>query len=503
MEMRNTTVTILLAFYNEKKYMMKAVESVVKQTYPYWQLLLLDDGSTDETLQYVHARIKDKRIVYKKYPYNRGKGKVLNEGLKLAAGDYIMELDADDWLVSDALLSLVTYIEELPTDVALVYSDYITVKKNRTNILQKKVRLKSIEHRLDLVSDFFVPTPRFYRREALVNIGGWPTDYPSEGRLYEDVAVIFQLLKEYKMAHLAKYTMYVRKRKGSITTTNRLAWYTFYKYLLAKSLIEWGEPYLIEVDEKNSIYVKYKREAEEIEKPLVSIAVHFQNHAATILYVIQSILNQTYSSIEIVFINDHSSDETLSIIKRLMENRKNPYRIITLKNETGEGKAYQQAIQEASGKYFLYTTPHELLNPETIETLVYLLDENEHQSIPLVGAYGNRKLFLSFPRFQFYKNEKFISIMNRKQLLDCKVVPKVILFNLDFLKKADTSIQYFSEGKYFFDYLLLAKTIEGGSFIHISKFLSFHIASEVKETIYKEYLPVFKVIKEKISRNIV
>lgn len=93
--MEQEYVSIVLPTYNREKKVGKAIESVLQQTYPYFELLVIDDGSTDQTEQVVHA-YEDERIQYHKMPQNGGQSRARNYGMQLAKYDYIAFEDSDD-----------------------------------------------------------------------------------------------------------------------------------------------------------------------------------------------------------------------------------------------------------------------------------------------------------------------------------------------------------------------------------------------------------------------
>lgn len=93
--MEKEYVSIVLPTYNREKKLGKAIESVLKQSYSYFELLVIDDGSTDGTEQVVNS-YKDERLQYHKLPQNGGQSKARNYGLQLAKYDYIAFEDSDD-----------------------------------------------------------------------------------------------------------------------------------------------------------------------------------------------------------------------------------------------------------------------------------------------------------------------------------------------------------------------------------------------------------------------
>ena len=112
--------SIVMPVYNGEKFLNQAIESVLDQTYPHWELIIIDDGSTDQTANIIRS-YSDERIKYT-YQENRGQAAALNHGLRLAQGDYVTTLDADDWYPANSLEDRVTFLNQNP-DFGTVYGD--------------------------------------------------------------------------------------------------------------------------------------------------------------------------------------------------------------------------------------------------------------------------------------------------------------------------------------------------------------------------------------------
>jgi len=91
-------VSVIIPAYNAEKYIAGAIRSVLAQTYPYLEIIVVDDGSTDATVQVVQS-FTDERIKLLRHPRNRGPGAARNTALDVAQGRWFTPLDADDeWL---------------------------------------------------------------------------------------------------------------------------------------------------------------------------------------------------------------------------------------------------------------------------------------------------------------------------------------------------------------------------------------------------------------------
>lgn len=103
-------VSIIVPVYNAEKYIKKCIESVIAQTYGKWELLLVDDGSTDSSAEICKKCLSDNRIHYL-FQKNRGVSAARNLGLESAFGDFCLFLDSDDFLASTCLERCVEEIE--------------------------------------------------------------------------------------------------------------------------------------------------------------------------------------------------------------------------------------------------------------------------------------------------------------------------------------------------------------------------------------------------------
>lgn len=113
-------VSVIIPTYNRGNYILRAVESVLNQTYSAFELIIVDDGSQDNT-QEVIAQIRDDRVCYIKLETNEGLAHALNRGVKESKYDYIAICDSDDeWLPNKLELQMKKMMES-PEDVALVY----------------------------------------------------------------------------------------------------------------------------------------------------------------------------------------------------------------------------------------------------------------------------------------------------------------------------------------------------------------------------------------------
>lgn len=122
---REKQVSIIVPVYNIKKYIRETMDCVRQQTYPHWELLLVEDGSSDGTAEEIAEYIREtgeERIRLLKQPSNMGAAKARNRGLEEASGRYIAYLDADDLWLPEKLERELAFLEE--KQAAFVFTGY-------------------------------------------------------------------------------------------------------------------------------------------------------------------------------------------------------------------------------------------------------------------------------------------------------------------------------------------------------------------------------------------
>ena len=111
-------ISIVMPVFNAEKYLKKSIESILCQTYPAWELILIDNGSEDYSLRICQEYAKkDDRILVLHQHQNRGVSAARNLGVEKACGNYITFLDADDWVAEDYLEMLVKTAKDTRADM--------------------------------------------------------------------------------------------------------------------------------------------------------------------------------------------------------------------------------------------------------------------------------------------------------------------------------------------------------------------------------------------------
>ncbi|GMX65087.1 hypothetical protein Elgi_43570 [Paenibacillus elgii] len=213
-------VSVVLCTFNDAEYLVWAIRSVCVQSYPHWELLIMDDGSTDgaeETLSGCPFSA-DPRIRFVRCERNMGKSHALNRALSMARGRWLLELDADDWLTPDCLRLLAGRAAQ-GSEAAFLYGRHMLWHERRDkSLIMGRIGERPKEMTVDsLLKDGFPLAPRMYNVQRLKQLGGWLTTDPFEGRLYEDLQLLSRLLPFGPPKEVPEVMYHRRLRMSSIT----------------------------------------------------------------------------------------------------------------------------------------------------------------------------------------------------------------------------------------------------------------------------------------------
>ena len=124
--MINNLVSVIIPTYNRSTLLLRAIESVRNQTYKHLEIIIVDDGSTDNTEEIVR-RLKDNRIIYIKHNKNMGASAARNTGVKKSSGEFVAFLDSDDEWLPEKIEKQINVFSKFGENIGMVYSDMIRV----------------------------------------------------------------------------------------------------------------------------------------------------------------------------------------------------------------------------------------------------------------------------------------------------------------------------------------------------------------------------------------
>ena len=410
-------ISIIIPVYNTEKYLRECLDSVINQTFKNIEIICVNDGSTDNSLEVLKEYAqKDKRIVIKQQE-NKKVAAARNNGYKSATGKYVYFLDSDDYLYRNNALEIIyNELETQHADVAvwgileLIDEKFIeshTIHKIRayynnpenfnfislnTSTTYKMFRKKfldahgitfpeKITHSEDtlfsLESHFNKPkyvfindTLHVYRRHNCS--ATWKNIHTNTN--------IFKAIKQleskeiYQKQPIETKMQVVENWLKAVMHYYNTSYKTTYEQETVKDIIKYF----------SNIYDKKELEKLQIYKNLlkdyiikdkkVSIILPVYNAEKTISRCLDALISQSYQNFEIICVNDGSKDNSLDILQKYANNDK---RILSFsQNNSGPAKTRNFAMNKATGTYIMFCDADDWYEKTMIEKMVTSIEEH-------------------------------------------------------------------------------------------------------------------------------
>ncbi|GIN92571.1 hypothetical protein J6TS1_32650 [Siminovitchia terrae] len=208
-------ISIIVAAYNVEDYIEKCLESITTQTYKNLEIIVVNDGSTDNTLGVVESiSRKDERVTIID-KINGGLSSARNAGLGEATGDFIGFIDGDDYIAEDMYETLLEEMVKNNCDIAMCAISRVFKNHTESDCMIEQSKVLNREEAIKaLIEEEYVKHyawNKLYKSSLFLNIR-----YP-EGKLYEDIFTTYKLFSQAnKLTYSNKIGYYYMQRQGSI-----------------------------------------------------------------------------------------------------------------------------------------------------------------------------------------------------------------------------------------------------------------------------------------------
>lgn len=381
---RDVTFSILVPLYNTpEKFLRQAIESVISQTYPKWQLCLAD--GSDEA----HATVgkicqeyadKDDRITYQKLSENKGISGNTNACLAMARGNYIALFDHDDVLHPSVLYEYMKVICEKDADY--IYCDEATFHGNKNIDDMITLHFKPDYAPDNLCANNYICHFSAFKRTLLEGTELFRSEFDGS----QDHDMILRLTAKAKcVAHVPKLLYYWRSHAGSVASDISAKSYAIEaaKGAVAAHLREEGWENF-EITSTKAFETIFRIKYEIKGNPRVSILIPNKDHLDDLKRCIASIVEKSsYDNYEIIVIeNNSTTDEIFAYYEEL---KKNPdIRVVTYEGDFNYSAINNFGERYATGEYIL------LLNNDTqvitLDWIEELLMYAQREDVGAVGA---------------------------------------------------------------------------------------------------------------------
>jgi O-antigen biosynthesis protein len=378
-------ISILMPVYNTPELFLKAaIESVLAQVYPCWELCIADDNSTQPHIQKIleDYQAQDPRIKVLFRAENGNISACSNSALEIATGDFIALLDHDDLLTPDALYQVALLLNCRP-NVDMIYSD-----EDKIDVQGK---LTQVYFKPDWCPDSFLSRMYtchlgVYRKSIANRIGGFRKGF--EGAQDYDFVLRFTEQTD-KVFHLPHVLYHWRIHGDSTADRIENKEYAVDSSLkaIAEAIERRAEPGSVtRVEPGGYTIVRY-----QIQNPKqVSVIIPTRNLGKILDRCLYSIFKKTtYPNYEIIIIDNGSTEkETLETIKKWRIREPHRFKCYPLDIPFNFPKINNYAVSKAKGEYLLFlNNDTEILTPDWMSAMV------EQSQRPAIGAVGALLLY--------------------------------------------------------------------------------------------------------------
>ena len=205
-------VTVYITNYNYSQYIEQSIDSVLAQSYQNIEIIIIDDGSNDGSIQKIdkYSDIQNIKIIHQK---NKGLNKSNNVALRNSNGKYIMRLDADDFLHFKAVEELVKGIKSR-TGIAAIFPDYFNVDIHG-NVINRVRR-----NNFDQVTVFDLPAHgacTLFHKKYILSLGAYDEAFDRQ----DGYDIWIKIISRYQVTNLNKPLFYYRQHGSNLTTDSR------------------------------------------------------------------------------------------------------------------------------------------------------------------------------------------------------------------------------------------------------------------------------------------
>ncbi len=226
-------VAVIIPCYNRAKYIAETIRSVLDQSYGNIELIVVDDGCTDNSREILDSFADQIRVLEHPGRVNKGQSAALNLGIKSSQSEYVAFLDSDDLFAPEKIAKQVQFLEQ-NSQVGLVYANGHDVDENGSilyRIYDEDHSEESDPNRVLLDCYFLLPNNALLRRDVLNQSGVFNEDLRSA----QDHDLAIRIVEVAKIAYIDECLFFYRRHGDSISYRNaKLRWKNGYK-ILAKA----------------------------------------------------------------------------------------------------------------------------------------------------------------------------------------------------------------------------------------------------------------------------
>lgn len=479
----NPLVSIIIPVYNGENYVKEAIDSALAQTYKNIEIIVVNDGSKDNTEKICKSYKNKIRYIKKE---NGGVASALNLAIKNMKGEYFSWLSHDDLYFPNKVEAQINFLKSQNNKEVILYSDYAIINERGELTALCKKDHKELQKKplYSLLTGAVNGITMLIPKVCFEKVG----NFNEKLRCTQDYDLWFKFFDKYNFVHIEKILSSTRihSQQDSQVSPNVIKegnqlWlnmiktseekyiqnventkYEFYIRILNcvkdtsyDKVIEYLARNIkaIENNAKNKI---------KIQKTKVSVIIPFFNRINMTIRAIKSVENQTYQNYEIILINDASTDNIKKIEDYISQNPK--IKLYTNKKNLGPSGSRNYGIDKATGEYIAFLDSDDVFKKNKIEKQLHLM-----LLYNSLASYTNyeEKLGKQVARKNCYtiKNDDI-----NEFFFNCKLATPTIMVQTEYLKKYN--IRYIEKFKVCEDACFYLDILKNTDFLYVDKYLT-------------------------------
>lgn len=493
----NPLVSIIIPVYNGENYVKEAIESALAQTYKNIEIIVVNDGSKDNTEKICKSYKNKIRYIKKE---NGGVSSALNLAIKNMKGEYFSWLSHDDLYFPNKVEAQINFLKSQKNKEVILYSDYAIINERGELTALCKKDHKELQKKplYSLLTGAVNGITMLIPKVCFEKVG----NFNEKLRCTQDYDLWFKFIQKYQFIHMEQplsctrihsgqdsqvnpnviregnelWIMMIRETAKNHLVSLEASKYEFYQKILGQLKETQYDKAIAYLKEQISQINRKVNEIIKNEEYKVSVIIPFYNRERITLKAIESVKRQSYRNYEIILINDSSTENIQKIVKEAKNNDK----IKLFHNKKNMGPSYSRnvGIEKATGDYIAMLDSDDQFNDLKIEKQLknMLLHNSEASYTNYTVVKANKKTNINAYTPNVNGDNEFF--------YNCRVATPTIMFKKELL--ISNNIKYNERLKYCEDACFYLEILKITNFLHINDYLTDVYVSSTSSSQSKE-----------------
>ena len=401
-------ISIIVPIYNVEEYLKDCLDSIQKQTYQNYDCIMINDGSTDSSREIAETYLVDSRFRLINQD-NQGLSAARNTGFRnlKEESSFVAFVDSDDYL--DPLF-LEKLTEQISEDVDIIEGTIQSFKEgiyyNLLQIHQDKMVFTTVEEDLAVIPELVTLSKKWVKIQDVLYYYRIRENSITTKSFSEKNLDIFKILEKFDL-------FFIDANLNAKLWAERLK-YAQLNHQYKTTVLE-DNPYVSKYQEKlEKLMLQIKKyEKREVTGELISIIISVSNTESYLRQCLDSLLNQTYISFEVILLNNGSTDSSASICQEYVE-KDSRFKYFEIEQDS-ISSSYNLGLEASKGSYITFIKSDDWVDSDYLELLYATMIEEKADIV--VSTYKTFNVNTGLLEYHAYQKDCAESVFNQKDLL--------------------------------------------------------------------------------------